>query len=153
MNTALKKLQKFNRIKDDHTCLYEYYARANGMQSKSMLILMWIYYNPQGITQNTICVKTYSTKQVVNATIKSFIEKGYIILEENLKDKRSKKIKLTQEGTLFASKILDILEEAEKDAMAELTLEEQEKFIDSFTKINEKFKKNIETLISKIGDK
>lgn len=147
MNDALKNTKLFARKKDEHFCLYEYYARANGLQSKSLLILMWIYYNPNGISQNTICKKTYSTKQVVNATIKNFFEKEYIYFEENENDKRYKKVKLTKKGKIFASKILDDLEEAESDAMNELTLKQQEILIECFTILNNRFKENIEKKI------
>lgn len=147
MTDSLKNAKLFARKKDEHFCLYEYYARANGLQSKSMLILMWIYYNPKGITQNTICQKTYSTKQVVNATIKTFLQKGWIYFAENEDDKRSKKIKLTSEGYTFASKLLDTLEAAEEEAMQRLKPEEQAQFLEWLSVLNIGLKKNIEKLI------
>ncbi len=147
MTDSLKNAKLFARKKDEHFCLYEYYARANGLQSKSMLILMWIYYNPKGITQNTICQKTYSTKQVVNATIKTFLQKGWIYFAENEDDKRSKKIKLTSKGYTFASKLLDTLEAAEEEAMQRLKPEEQAQFLEWLSVLNIGLKKNIEKLI------
>lgn len=153
MTKTLSNIKLFTRNLDESHCLYEYYARANGLHSKSMLILMWIYYSPNGITQNTITKKTYSTKQVVCATIKSFLEKEYIYFEENDKDKRFKKIKLTEKGLMFASNLLDTLEKAETEAINNLTLEQQEKFIKWFQIYNQNFKANIEKLILNKGGK
>lgn len=82
MTDTFKNSKLFAMRRDEQLAMYEYYARANGLQGKAMLILMWIYYNPEGITQTVICKKTYSTKQVVSAAIKSFIKKGYIFFED-----------------------------------------------------------------------
>ena len=45
----------FSRKKDENNSLYEYYARKNGLQGKSLLILSCLYYTKNEITQNTIC--------------------------------------------------------------------------------------------------
>lgn len=149
MTSTLENTKLFARKRDENFCLYEYYARANGLQSKAMLILMWIYYNPNGITQNTICKKTYSTKQVVSATIKTFIQKGYVFFEKDPNDKRIKKIYLTPEGYIFSSSLLDSLEMAEVEAMNLLTFEQQNQFIEWLSIFNKHFKQNIENLILK----
>lgn len=117
--------KEYSRIRDKQISIFENYARQHGLQSKSMLILMWIYYNPHGVTQNRIVQATYSTKQVVNATIKAFKEKGYIYFDENSPDRRTKMIRLTEMGHTFAAAILDPLEKAEHLAMNTLTAEEQ----------------------------
>lgn len=112
--------------------LYEDYARRHRLNGKSLSILMFIYYISRGVTQNWIGKKTYSSKQVVNATIKKFLDKGYVFFEENPADKRHKKVKLTEEGRVYASRILDPLEEAEKTALSQFSLEEQEQLLDLF---------------------
>ncbi|WP_105097234.1 MarR family winged helix-turn-helix transcriptional regulator [Streptococcus suis] len=112
--------------------LYEDYARRHGLNGKSLSILMFIYYMSRGVTQNWISKKTYSSKQVVNATIKKFLDKGYVFFEENPADKRHKKVKLTEAGRVYASRILDPLEEAEKTALSQFNLEEQEQLLDLF---------------------
>ena len=149
MNSLLKNSSMFSRKKDENNSLYEYYARKNGLQGKSLLILTCLYYTKDGITQNTICEKTYSTKQVVNATMKAFKEKGYIYFEEQEKDRREKIIKLTKEGYLYVSKILDPLRESEEKAIGKLSSEQQELFIEYYTIFNDNMKLNIEKLVLK----
>ena len=119
------------------------------MQGKSLLILTCLYYTRDGITQNTICEKIYSTKQVVSAAIKTFKNKGYIYFEEKEKDRREKIVKLTKEGYLYASKILDPLREAEEKALGKLSSEQQELFIEYYTIFNDNMKLNIEKLVLK----
>lgn len=141
MTENLIQTKAYARIRDNQMSIFENYARKHGMQSKSMLILMWIYYNPEGITQQQIAHKTYSTKQVVNATIKTFKDKGYLRFEDGAEDRRTKLLKLTDAGKAYAASVLDTLEQAEHEAMNELTPEERElllqlskKYTDALTK-------------------
>ena len=149
MNSLLGNSNLFSRKKDENNSLYEYYARKNGLQGKSLLILTCLYYTKNGITQNIICEKTYSTKQVVSAAIKTFKNKGYIYFEEKEKDRREKIVKLTKEGYLYASKILDPIREAEKKVIGQLSSEQQKLFIEYYTIFNDNMKKNIEKLVLK----
>ena len=149
MNSLLKNSSMFSRKKDENNSLYEYYARKNGLQGKSLLILTCLYYTKDGITQNIIREKTYSTKQVVSAAIKTFKKKGYIYFEEKGKDRREKIVKLTEEGYFYASKILDPLRRAEEKALGKLSSEQQELFIEYYTIFNNNMKLNIEKLVSK----
>lgn len=86
----------YARLRDHQFSLYEDYARKRGLQGKSLLILLWIYRHPKGISQQTIIRHTYSTKQVVNAVIKNFSKKGYIKSAVHPKDRRKKLIMLTE---------------------------------------------------------
>ena len=149
MNSLLKNSSMFSRKKDGNNSLYEYYARKNGLQGKSLLILSCLYYTNNGITQSTICEKTYSTKQVVSAAIKTFKNKGYIYFEEKEKDRREKIVKLTEEGYLYASKIIDPLEKAVIKVIGELSSEQQKLFIEYYTIFNDNMKKSIEKLVLK----
>lgn len=119
------------------------------MQGKSLLILTCLYYTRDGITQNTIREKIYSTKQVVSAAIKTFKNKGYIYFEEKEKDRREKIVKLTEEGYLYASKILDPLEKAVIKVIGELSSEQQKLFIEYYMIFNDNMKINIEKLVLK----
>lgn len=146
MTDILPATKEYSRIRDNQMSIFENYARKNGMQSKALTILIWIYYNPNGITQQRITRKTYSTKQVVNATIKNFKDKGYIFFEENPEDKRTKVIKLTEDGRTYAASILDALEAAENAAMKELTAEEQDVLLRAGEKFTTALARNIDEL-------
>lgn len=128
---------------DQQQSLYENYARQHGIQGKSQQILMWLYYNPQGITQKKIVEVTYSTKQVVHATIKRMNTLGYIEFREQDGDKRHKLLFLTEKGRTFAASILDPLRETESKAMEALTQEEQALYV-SLTK---KYTKKLQELL------
>lgn len=133
--------KKYIRAFDEQTSLYEAYARHCGLVGKSLYILIWLYYTKGGITQKKIVQKTYSSKQVVHATIKNWREKDYIVTCENPKDKRNKLLGLSPEGRQFASEILDPLEEMEVIALSSFSKEEREQFIQLTQRYTHQLKK------------
>ena len=121
----------YAHLRDHQFSLYEDYARKQGLNGKSLLILLWIYRHPQGISQQTITRYTYSTKQVVNAVIKNFSEKGYIGSIAHPKDRRKKLIMLTERGRQFAASVIDPMDEAEKKAFSQLAIKQQQMLIET----------------------
>ncbi|MFU2206871.1 MarR family winged helix-turn-helix transcriptional regulator [Streptococcus pluranimalium] len=121
--------KSYIRAFDDLMSTYDYYARQNGLQSKSLQMLLWLYHYPkrneQNITQQFLVRNTQSSKQVVNATIKSWGKKGFLELIENPDDKRHKFIRLTPLGQSYAQKVILPLEQMEKASFQILSNEEQ----------------------------
>lgn len=120
--------KSYIRLMDEQSALYEYFARQHGLQSKSLQILLWVTYpHVKGsyITQKQLAKRTYSSKQVVNATIKSWRNKGYVTFLDNPKDKRHKLVSLTAEGQSWAMSIIQELNRIEQAAIAVLSDEEQ----------------------------
>lgn len=117
------------RSMDEQYSLYEWFARQYGLTHKSMQILFWVLNYPEVtgslVTQKLLAEKTYSSKQVVHATIKTWQKKGYVSLLENPEDKRHKLIQLTDEGEAFASRIYQQLTAMEERASQVLLLDEQ----------------------------
>ncbi|MFZ2186989.1 MAG: helix-turn-helix domain-containing protein [Streptococcus parauberis] len=114
---------------DSYKSIYELYARQHGLQGKSLQILLWIYNNPKGVTQKYLSNRTLSTKQVINATIKTWLQKGYVTMQEYEDDRRQKVIMLTAKGNVFAQKIIIPMEKIELVAIASLAVEEREQFV------------------------
>lgn len=131
---------------DKYKSIYELYARQKGMQGKSLQILLWIYNNPKGVTQKYLAFKTLSTKQVINATIKNWLQKGYVTFVEYEEDKRQKVIVLTNEGKVFAERIIQPLEEMELAAIASFTEEERELFVKLLSKYTKYLVKEMENI-------
>lgn len=134
--------QRFVRIVDAQSSLYEAYARRHGLQGKSLSILLWLYYSPRPITQKFIADKTQSTRQVVNSTIGKWREEGYIIYtdgpqtggrepegaDERL-DRRRKFITLSPLGREWARPTMEDLRQAELAAMDSLPPADQSELV------------------------
>lgn len=138
------------KVMDEQFSLYEWFARQYGLQHKSLQILLWVRNYPKMtgklVTQKLLAEKTYSSKQVVNATIKSWNRKGYVVLLENLDDKRHKYIKLTDAGYNFATEIYEKLKRIETKATKTLSSEEKSLLTKLTIKYNEALKSEMEDI-------
>lgn len=112
--------QKLNHI-------YEEYAKQHGLTYISLFILQLI---DDGTTQKELCDTLYFPKQTVNKVIQSFEKKGYIELTDNIQDRRSRSIMLTEKGRAFQNKVISVIENAELSAFASLSDNEQETIAD-----------------------
>ncbi|MFU2194172.1 MarR family transcriptional regulator [Streptococcus pluranimalium] len=144
--------KSYIRAFDDLMSTYDYYARQNGLQSKSLQMLLWLYHYPKrnekNITQQFLVRKTQSSKQVVNATIKSWGKKGFLELIENPDDKRHKFIRLTPLGQSYAQKVILPLEQMEKASFQILSTEEQ----DLLNKLTRKYTATLKQEMEKVYD-
>lgn len=146
METVKIESKKIVRILDQQKSIYENYAKENGLQGRSLQLLLWIYYNQKGVSQSYLVEKTLLSKQVVNATIQVWQKKGYIELVSTENDKRQKLVKLTEKGNQISKKILDPLETVEVRALSTLSNEERQLFQTLFSKYTQALKKEMEPL-------
>lgn len=146
METVKIESKKIVRILDQQKSIYENYAKENGLQGRSLQLLLWIYYNQKGVSQSYLVEKTLLSKQVVNATIQVWQKKGYIELVSTENDKRQKLVKLTEKGNQNSKKILDPLETVEVRALSTLSYEERQLFQTLFSKYTQALKKEMEAL-------
>ncbi len=112
--------QKLNHI-------YEEYAKQHGLTYISLFTLQLI---DDGTTQKELCDTLYFPKQTVNKVIQSFEKKGYIELADNIQDRRSRSIMLTEKGREFQNRVISAIENAELSAFASLSDNEQETIAD-----------------------
>ncbi len=140
MNTLHKITKQYTRIQNDQLSLYEQYARQHGINGKALSILLWIYYSQDGITQKRLADETYSSKQVINSVINGLKEKAFIYFVDSTRDKREKVVRLTPAGEHYCATLLDPLEQAEMNAMATLSNEQQIQLIELMSKYHLAFK-------------
>ena len=140
MNTLHKITKQYTRIQNDQLSLYEQYARQHGINGKALSILLWIYYSQDGITQKRLADETYSSKQVINSVINGLKEKAFIYFVDSTRDKREKVVRLTLAGEHYCATLLEPLEQAEMNAMATLSNEQQIQLIELMSKYHLAFK-------------
>lgn len=141
-NNTRKMLWEYNTIFKENDEVYRCAAKTLGISDCSLWILYTLRTEQEAITQKEICEAFYYPKQTVNSALKKLENEGYIALTE-MKDRRSKKITLTESGKKLAARTADKLIEAELAAMSELTDEEQKRFIELFRKYTGLLKKNM----------
>jgi len=67
-NTEKKVIQSC-MLRNAQFDIYAQYAKKHGMPTKSMFVLVALYYTPEGYMQMEICQYTFSSKQTVNTII------------------------------------------------------------------------------------
>lgn len=142
---TITNAQRYARLRDEQFSLFENYARKHGMNSKSLLVFMWIYHNQDGLTQETIAKKTFSTKQVIQAIVKTYMSKGWLYLEPSQTDRRKKLVKLTELGFVRVKSLLTPLCCYEEEAMQALTPTQQEVLLEATQLFSQKLMELLES--------
>ena len=119
-----KQLAKLNHLMQGIEKVYADYAKSVGITYMSLTVLQIICYADMPQTQKEICEMTHYNKQIVNTIVKGFHEKGYLIFEEVLSDRRNKYVCLTDSGKAYADDILKPLSMIEEKALSVLSQEE-----------------------------
>lgn len=119
------RVNSYCRLRDKQYAAYAEYARRHGLTTKELFILDIIYFAQDGCTQAEICERLSATKQTVSAAIKKFWKSGYLSFEESKTDRRTKMVRFTASGKEYVERIIPPAAQAENDAMAELSHEQQ----------------------------
>lgn len=101
--------------------VYEKWSLKHGLT----LYEMQVYYvllqkKEERITQKELCEILDAPKTSVNSMIKKQIQRGYVELCVNEKNKREKIVKLTQDGMVFAKQLILPLFKMEEEAISML---------------------------------
>ena len=74
-------------------------------------------------------------KQSIHTALKGLVNDGYVILESQERDRRSKHIHLTDKGISLAQNTADQIVQAENKAFSALTDEERKTFLYQFDRL------------------
>lgn len=133
---------EYNAIVKENDELYRSVAKALGLSECTCWILYILRINSTVPTQKEICAQLYEPKQTVHSALKKLEEEGNIELL-TARDRRSKLVRLTEQGARLAQKTADKIIEAELRAFAGLSETEQKTFIHLFRKYTDSFKKEM----------
>lgn len=145
-----KMRRKFGMFLEKNLSLsrtYSKYAKAKNMSYINMAVLETIYKYQGSCTQKLICEETYYPKQSVNLVIKSFLENGYIELQEVPSDRRIKYISLTEKGHEYVKEIILPLWEVVENVISrfgETQYEELVRLLDIYGRL---YSEEVDTLI------
>lgn len=139
-----KNAYLYCKFRDEQFALYDAYAKKNGILMNTFLVLNVLYYAKEGLTQKEICERTFHSKQTLSLIVKKLLQDGYVVMEEDMEDKRNKKIIMTEAGRAYAKIPVEHITRSEDTAMSMFTPEEQEQLIG----LSRKFKRNLTMLVN-----
>lgn len=98
--------------------VYSAWSGQHGISYNEMLVLYTIHQNGY-CTQKQICDSYLLPRQTINHVIAIMRERGILKLSEENCSGREKAFVLTEKGTQYAQPLLNSLERAEQEAVAE----------------------------------
>jgi len=143
-----KRLSEYNAIFKENNELYHGIAKVLGLPDCAFWILYVLRESDKPVTQSAVSNMIYQTKQTVNSALKKMEADGYIEMVE-MRDRRSKQICLTEKGVALAERTVDQVIAYEHDAMAEMSVEEQESLIRLLRKYTDLLNKHMKELYKK----
>lgn len=148
MNNWDKSIKAITSAVDRTDYLYEKWAKKQGVNNYVSRIMYMLYLS--GVNRQKEMVENYSMpKQTVNTVITELQKKGYIILIPDENDKRSKIIKLTQEGINYANKIVTPLLDCEIRVLKKMGTQRVEMLIDTMNQYADLLETEMKTFYSK----
>lgn len=110
-----------------------------------VLFVLYVLDTHSSMSQKKICEYTGITKQTVNSVIRKLKQKNYVILSNDVEDKRARKVVLTEEGSKYAQKILTPLYNFENNIFNIMGEEKVKQMIESITLFNTIFEKQLKS--------
>ena len=114
---------------------------------KTLLVVNVLFYAKEGMTQKSICSRTFQSKQTVNLIIQNLLKEAYVTVEERKENKREKLVRMTDAGRAYCERVVRHITWAEDTAMSMFTAREQKQLID----LSRTFTENLAKLINQ-GD-
>ncbi len=142
-----KNAYLYCKFRDEQFALYDEYAKRNGMLMKTLLVVNVLFYAKEGMTQKSICSRTFQSKQTVNLIIQNLLKEAYVTVEERKENKREKLVRMTDAGRAYCERVVRHITWAEDTAMSMFTAREQKQLID----LSRTFTENLAKLINQ-GD-
>lgn len=138
MEKEKELLIQYNSIYKENNEIYRIAAKTLGL-SECALWILYFLRGEDGLIQSELCHSLCLPKQTVHSALKKLESDGFIKLSGG-KDRRVKYLSLTKKGAVLAKETVDRVIQAEINAFAGFTDEEQQEFIRLFQKYTELLK-------------
>ena len=138
-----ERSRRYTALWQENNQLYEQWARRHHLSYNELLILISLMDADDGCTQKDLCGQWLLPKQTVHSILKNMIRKGLVCLEASDGDKRSKKIRFTEEGREAAKQVTDALFDMESRIWDRLGVPSTENLLYALTLFNQFMKEEM----------
>ena len=134
-DTFARQLLLLNRLYKASNSIYRELAARFDLNDATFWILHIISsHSADPLTQSDLSTEWFIPLQTVHSAVQTLVKRGLLHLAGIPGTKNRKQILLTEEGRLFASKVVDRVDEIEKSAFMHLTPEERDTYLHLFKK-------------------
>ena len=129
-----EQLTKFNRIYKEMDKLYHDYAKACGLTDLTFWILYALWEQGEGCTQRELCEEWCYISQSANSALKALEKQGVIQMRFREDNRKSKGIYFTEEGRIYAEKLIAPVIRAELAAFEKMNPQDRKAMLDGLEK-------------------
>ena len=126
MDTIHRQLTEYYELYKETDLLYGHVAEQSGLSAAMFWTIYMVYASPNGCAPKDVCGFCAMSKQTVHSALKKLEREGYVRLETDERDRRSKRIVLLEKGEHYAAAYLRPLFRAEEEAFAAMSEGERE---------------------------
>ena len=124
-------------------------VRQWGISLNTVWALEYLDKHPDGVEPAVLAEDTHSLRQTITVVLNDLEGRGYLNRAFHSTDRRRKIIRLTQEGKVFARKVLDAISAAEQEASAILSAEELRQLQDYSRRFSQEFARKVNAIITR----
>ena len=122
-------------------------VRQWGISLNTVWALEYLDKHPEGVEPAVLAEDTNMLRQTITVVLNDLEGRGYLSRAFHSTDRRRKIIRLTQEGQVFARKVLDAISAAEQEASAILSEEELRQLQDYSRRFSQEFARKVNAII------
>ncbi|HMM07381.1 MAG TPA: MarR family winged helix-turn-helix transcriptional regulator [Clostridiales bacterium] len=139
----LAQLNEYYATLKEADALYGLLAKESGLSDATLWVLYSIRQMEGECTQKTVVEQWAMSKQTVHSAVNDLLREGLIMLFPSAKDRRRKRIVLTEAGVAFAEKNIDTIYDLECAAFGQLGEEERRNLINAGRRYLELFRREV----------
>lgn len=125
MEIIHRQLREYFELYKATDTLYGHVAERSGLSAAMFWAMYTVCSTPGGCTPKDICGCCAMSKQTVHSALKNLEQAGYVRLEPDTHDRRSKRIVLLEKGEQYVREQLQPLFQAEEEAFAAMSESER----------------------------
>ena len=137
------QLHIYNAIYKETDAVYSGFAKRSGRSDCAFWLLYSIRDSEDTCRQKDLCGQWTMSKQTVNSALKGLEKQGFIVLEPDVDDGKSKRIRLTSEGIRFVRQHIDPVFELEQRVLLLMGKEACAAMLDTSRRYLELLKKEL----------
>lgn len=141
-----EQLKRFYTLWRETDAIYEDWAKRHGISYYELLIFFSLWENGEGCTQKEICGQWMLPKQTVNSILQNLWKREMVNFAVMEKDRRNKKVTLTDSGKRFADDLICKLQQLEKRVLQKMGLAQREALLQSTDLFNRLFREEGEAV-------
>ncbi len=141
MDEILTQILAYDALWRENNALYSEWAKAQGLSYNELLVMLSLTREADApCTQKDICRQWLLPKQTVNSILERFTRLDWVALESDPRDRRNKRIALTETGQARLGALAEALQDKERQVWQSMGPERSRDLLETTALYNRLFR-------------